>query len=89
MAFFVAHFEAMITYLGRPGVPRTNNHAERANRRYRAVAAPRYGWAAHAGLRAFLIALQGFDSGRLYSLRDSLARPQRRSRGTRFALRET
>lgn len=63
MAFFVAHFEAMITYLGHPGVPRTNNHAARANRRYRAVAAPRYGWATHAGLRAFLVPLQGFDSG--------------------------
>jgi hypothetical protein len=62
-AFFVAHFDAMITYLGHPGVPRTNNHAERANRRYRAVAAPRYGWATHAGLRAFLVTLQGFDSG--------------------------
>jgi hypothetical protein len=62
MAFFVRHFEMMITYLGRPGVPRTNNDSERANRRYRAVARPRYGWGTHAGLLAFLIALQGFDS---------------------------
>lgn len=38
MALFVRHFERMITYLGQPGVLRTNNHAERANRRYRAVA---------------------------------------------------
>jgi hypothetical protein len=62
MAFFVRHFEMMITYLDRPGVPRTNNHAERANRRYRAVARPRYGWATARGQRAMLIALQGFDS---------------------------
>src|SRR5207248_2013829 len=40
MAFFIRHFELMITYLGQPGVPRTNNHAERANRRYRALARP-------------------------------------------------
>ena len=62
MAFFVRHFEAMITYLGEPGVPRTNNHAERENRRYRAVARPRYGWGSHHGQRAMLVALQGFDS---------------------------
>jgi hypothetical protein len=62
MAFFVRHFEQMITYLGQPGVPRTNNHAERENRRYRAVARPRYGWATPAGQLALLIALQGFDS---------------------------
>jgi hypothetical protein len=62
MAFFVRHFEMMITYLGQPGVPRTNNHAERENRRYRAVARPRYGWATARGQRAMLIALQGFDS---------------------------
>jgi hypothetical protein len=62
MAFFVRHFEAMITYLGQPGVPRTNNHAERDNRRWRAVACPRYGWATARGQRAMLIALQGFDS---------------------------
>jgi transposase len=49
MAFFVRHFEQMITYLDRPGVPRTSNHAERANRRYRAVARARYGWATAAG----------------------------------------
>ncbi len=62
MAFFVRHFEMMITYLGQPGVPRTNNHAERENRRYRAVARPRYGWGTHRGQRAMLVALQGFDS---------------------------
>ncbi len=62
MAFFVRHFEMMITYLGQPGVPRTNNHAERENRRYRAAARPRYGWATTRGQRAMLIALQGFDS---------------------------
>lgn len=62
MAFFVRHFEQMITYLGRPGVPRTNNHAERDNRRYRAAARGRYGWGSDAGLCAMLTALQGFDS---------------------------
>jgi Transposase len=62
MAFFVRHFEWMITYLDQPGVPRTNNHAERENRRYRAVARPRYGWAKAHGQRAMLIALQRFDS---------------------------
>lgn len=62
MAFFVRHFEMMITYLGRPGVPRTSNHAERANRRYRSIARGRYGWKTDAGLRAFLISMQGFDS---------------------------
>jgi hypothetical protein len=62
MAFFVRHFEQLITYLDVPGVPRTNNHAERANRSYRAAARPRYGWATARGQRAMLIALQGFDS---------------------------
>jgi transposase len=62
MAFFVRHFERLITYLGQPGVPRTNNHAERANRRYRAVARPRYGWVTPEGQGAMLTALQGFDS---------------------------
>lgn len=62
MAFFVAHFEAMITYLGHPGVPRTSNHAERANRRYRAASRVRYGWATAHGQRAMLVAPQGFDS---------------------------
>jgi hypothetical protein len=62
MAFFVRHFERMITYLDEPGVPRTNNHAERDNRCWRAVARPRYGWATSQGQRAMLIALQGFDS---------------------------
>jgi transposase len=62
MAFFVRHFEMMITYLGQPGVPRTNNHAERANRRYRTVARGRYGWGTAPGLQAMLTALQGFDS---------------------------
>ncbi len=62
MAFFVRHFEAMITYLGQPGVPRTSNHVERANRRYRAVSRGRYGWKSIAGLQAMLTALQGFDS---------------------------
>ena len=52
----------MITYLGQPGVPRTSNHAERANRRYRAVARGRYGWVTPTGQRAMLTALQGFDS---------------------------
>ena len=37
MAFFVQHFEQLITYLDQPGVPRTSNHAERANRHYRAL----------------------------------------------------
>lgn len=62
MAFFVRHFEQMITYLGQPGIPRTNNHAERDNRRYRAVARPRHGWGSAAGLQTMLTALQGFDS---------------------------
>lgn len=62
MAFFVLHFEMMTTYLGRPGVPRTSNHAERANRKYRAVSRVRYGWKTDLGLRAFLISMQGFDS---------------------------
>jgi hypothetical protein len=62
MAFFVRHFEQMITYLDHAGVPRTNNHAERANRRYRAVSRPRYGWKTKAGHRAMLVALQGFDT---------------------------
>jgi transposase len=62
MAFFVRHFERMITYLGQPGVPRTSNHAERAHRRYRAAARGRYGWVTPAGQQAMLTALQGFDS---------------------------
>jgi len=62
MALFVRHFERMITYLGRPGVPRTTNHAERGNRRYRAVARPRYGWTTPPDQQAMLTALQGFDS---------------------------
>ncbi len=62
MASFVRHFERMITYLGQPGVPRTSNHAERANRRDRAVSRGRYGWKSTAGLQAMLIPLQGFDS---------------------------
>jgi Transposase len=62
MAFFVRHFEAMITYLAHPGVPRTSNHAERGNRRYRAVSRGRYGWKTAAGQQAMLTALQGFDS---------------------------
>ncbi len=62
MAFFLRHFEMMITYLSHPGCPRTNNHAERANRRYRAIARNRYGWGSPHGLKAFLVALQGFDS---------------------------
>jgi len=62
MAFFVRHFERMITYLDHPGVPRTSNHAERANRRYRQVSRSRYGWKTKHGQRAMLVALQGFDS---------------------------
>jgi hypothetical protein len=62
MAFFVRHFAQMITYLDHPGVPRTSNHAERANRRYRQVARSRYGWGTPQGQRAMLVALQGFDS---------------------------
>ena len=62
MTFFVRHFEQLITYLDRPGVPRTSNQAERANRRYRAVARPRYGWGSALGLQTMLTALQGFDS---------------------------
>lgn len=57
MAFFVRHFVAMITYLDHLGVPRTNNHAERANRRYRAASRPRYGWNTTASHRAMLVAL--------------------------------
>jgi transposase len=63
MAFFVRYFEMMITYLGHPGVPRTNNHSERENRRYRSVARVRYGWGSLSGLKGFLITLQGFDPG--------------------------
>jgi hypothetical protein len=61
-AFFVRPFEWMITYLDHPGVPRTDNHAERANRRYRAASRPHYGWKTQAGHRALLVALQGFDT---------------------------
>jgi hypothetical protein len=61
-AFFVEHFEQLITYLDGVGVPRTSNHAERANRRYRAVSRARYGWKTPAGQRAMLLVLQGFDS---------------------------
>jgi hypothetical protein len=60
--FFIRHFERMITYLDSPDVPRTSNHAERGNRRYRAVARGRYGWKTPAGQQAMLTALQGFDS---------------------------
>ncbi len=62
MAFFVRHFEQLITYLDHPGVPRTSNHAERANRRYRQIARSRYGWKTTHGQRAMLVALQGFDT---------------------------
>lgn len=62
MAFFARHFEHLIASRGRPGVPRTSNHAERANRRDRAVARGRYGWATAGGQPAMLTALQGFDS---------------------------
>ena len=62
MAFFIEHFEQLITYLDEPGVPRTSNHAERGNRRYRALARPRYGWATQGGLQAMLVTLQGFDT---------------------------
>lgn len=62
MAFFVRHFAQMITYLDHPGVPRTSNHAERANRRSRQIARSRYGWGTPQGQRAMLVALQGFDS---------------------------
>jgi hypothetical protein len=62
MAFFVRHFERMITYLDHPGTPRTSNHAERENRRYRQVSRSRYGWKTKHGQRAMLVALQGFDS---------------------------
>jgi len=62
MAFFVRHFQQMITYLDHPGVPRTSNHAERENRRYRQIARSRYGWGTPRGQRAMLVALQGFDS---------------------------
>jgi hypothetical protein len=61
-AFFLRHFEMLITYLDEPAVPRTSNHAERANRSWRAVARPRYGWATAYGQRAMLVAVQGFDS---------------------------
>jgi hypothetical protein len=61
-AYFVRHFEQLITYLDHPGVPRTNNHAERENRRYRAASRGRYGWGSNAGHRAMLVALQGFDT---------------------------
>ena len=59
--YFIEHFEWMITYLDHPGVPRTNNHAERANRRYRQISRSRYAWTA-TGHRAMLVALQGFDT---------------------------
>jgi hypothetical protein len=62
MAYFIDHFEWLITYLDHPGVPRTNNPAERANRRYRAASRGRYGWKTAAGHRAMLVALQGFDT---------------------------
>lgn len=62
MAFFVRYFEQMITYLDHPAAPRTSNHAERENRRYRQVARSRYGWKTPHGQYAMLIALQGFDS---------------------------
>jgi transposase-like protein len=62
MAHFVDHFEWLVTYLDHPGTPRTNNHAERANRRYRAASRPRYGWKTATGHRAMLVALQGFDT---------------------------
>ena len=62
MAFFVRHVEQMITYLDHPGTPRTSNHAERENRRYRQIARVRYGWKTKEGQRALLVALQGFDS---------------------------
>ena len=79
MAFFVQHFEQLITYLDQPGVPRTSNHAERANRHYRACTRPRYGWKTRAGQQALLIVLQGFDSSYLYSLWDSLAEATRQT----------
>jgi hypothetical protein len=60
--YFIDHFEWMITYLDHPGTPRTNNHAERANRRYRASSRPRYGWKTARGHRAMLVTLQGFDT---------------------------
>jgi hypothetical protein len=62
MAFFVHHFERMITYLDHPGVPRTSNHAERANRRYRQASRSHYGWKTMHGHHDMLIALQGFDT---------------------------
>jgi hypothetical protein len=62
VAFFVRHFERMITYLSHPEVRRTSNHVERENRRYRQVAHSRHGWKTKHGLRAMLFALQGFNS---------------------------
>ncbi len=62
MACFVQHFDSMVTYLDHAGAPRTSNHAERANRTYRAASRPRYGWKTAAGRRALLAALQGSDT---------------------------
>jgi hypothetical protein len=60
--FFVQHFAWIVTYLDHPGAPRTNNHAERANRCYRSRSRPRYGWKTRRGHRALLVSLQGLDT---------------------------
>ncbi len=53
-------FEQMITYLDDPSVPRTSNHAERGNRKFRSIERKRYGWVTRGGKQAFLVVLQGF-----------------------------
>jgi hypothetical protein len=53
-------FEQMITYLDDRLVPRTSNHAERNNRRWRAIERKRYGWVTKRGKQAFLVVKQGF-----------------------------
>jgi hypothetical protein len=53
-------FEQMITYLDDHSVPRTSNHAERDNRKFRSIERKRYGWVTKGGKQAFLVVLQGF-----------------------------
>lgn len=57
---FDEFFEHMITYLDERLVPRTSNHAERDNRRWRAIERARYGWVTKRGKQAFLVVKQGF-----------------------------
>ena len=57
---FDTFFEQMTTYLDDRSVPRTSNHAERDNRKFRSIERKRYGWVTKHGKQAFLIVLQGF-----------------------------